>query len=147
MTPWALVIEDNEALRSVMAEMFQSLGLSVLKARDGAEALKILDDFMPDLITLDLHIPDMSGLSVLQHIRQSNGGQRVTVVIVTGDRRIDHPSEIALADLFLQKPVCIKDLVNLAERLVESVSETEPSGESIRRELKKGNSMFSPKDQ
>lgn len=146
MVPWALVIEDNEALRSVMAEMFQSIGLNVLTARDGAEALDVLDDFMPDLITLDLHIPDMSGLSLLQHIRQLRGGQRVTVVVVTGDCCADHPSEAKLADMFLQKPVSIKDLVGLTERLIDSVTETVPDGEAIRRELRRANPMLSPKD-
>lgn len=143
MVYWALVVEDNEALRSVMAEMFEVVGLKVLTARDGAEAVHILNDFMPDLITLDYNIPGMSGLSLLQHIRQSKGGNRVTVVLVTGDYRVKSAPEAALADLFLEKPVSMKDLVALTDRISHSVPDTEPSGSEVRQNLKKANpSLF-----
>lgn len=134
---WALIIEDNEALRVVLAEMLEQVGFDVLAAKNGTEALHVLDGVMPDLITLDINIPGASGLTILQRIRLSTGGEFVTVVVLSGDRPSDHPAEAALADVFLMKPAGMAELVRLAERLARSTDATQPSGVDIRRELKK----------
>jgi DNA-binding response OmpR family regulator len=134
---WALVIEDNGALQIVLAEMLKQVGFDVLTAKNGHEALAVLDGVMPDLITVDVHIPGASCLEILQHIRQSKDGQLATVVILSGDRPSDHPAEVKLADVYLMKPAGMRELIALAERLAQSSDATQPSGVNIRNELKK----------
>lgn len=143
MIYWALIVEDNEALRLVLAEMLKEVGFEVMTARDGNQAMMALQGVMPNLITLDINIPGMTGLELLHHIRESRGGRRTTVVVLSGDLPSQHPAEAGLADVFLVKPVGMGELVELAERLIKSTDETQPAGGDIREYIKLTNpSLF-----
>ena len=120
----ALIIEDNEGLRIVLAEMLAQLGFSVIGARDGTEAMRLLEGTLPTLITLDINIPGVSGLNVLRHIRQAKGSDQTTVVVLSGDHPTDHAEAAALADMFLVKPVGMGTLVTLAERIMHDPEKT-----------------------
>ncbi len=114
----ALIIEDNEAFRVVLAEMLTQVGFEVTGARDGTEAMHLLQGNLPDLMTLDINIPGVSGLDILRYIRQVNGGERTTAVVLSGDHPTDHAEAAAIADMFLVKPVGMATLFTLAERIM-----------------------------
>lgn len=136
MTYWALIIEDSEALRQVFTDMLEHIGFEVMTAKDGTQAINILDGVVPDLITLDINIPGTPGLNVLQYIRESKVAHQATVVVISGDPPDDHAAEAELADVYLMKPVGMGELVKLGQRLMQSSDETQPVGHDIRRYLK-----------
>lgn len=64
-----LVVDDEEGIRALYREELRDEGFIVQSAANGEEALAALDSFGPDLIILDIKLPDMSGLTLMQHIR------------------------------------------------------------------------------
>ncbi len=65
-----LVVDDEEAIRSLYKMELEEAGYQVETAATGSQAIKTIDIFHPDLVTLDIRLPDMSGLKVLGEIRK-----------------------------------------------------------------------------
>ena len=79
----ALVVEDDEAARDRMRELLRAEHWEVVEARNGVEGLEALGRGMPDLILLDLMMPEMNGFEFLAALHAREGGQQVPVVVVT----------------------------------------------------------------
>jgi CheY-like chemotaxis protein len=79
----ALVVEDDEAARDRMRELLRAEKWEVVEARNGVEGLEALGRGMPDLILLDLMMPEMNGFEFLAALHAREGGQQVPVVVVT----------------------------------------------------------------
>jgi signal transduction histidine kinase/CheY-like chemotaxis protein len=79
----ALVVEDDEAARDRMRELLRAERWEVVEARNGVEGLEALGRGMPDLILLDLMMPEMNGFEFLAALHAREGGQQVPVVVVT----------------------------------------------------------------
>jgi two-component system CheB/CheR fusion protein len=78
-----LVVDDNPDARTIIQQMLEPLGASVLLARDGDEALAMLRDAAPDVILCDILMPRMDGFELSERIRRTPGRARVPVVAVT----------------------------------------------------------------
>jgi len=78
-----MVVEDNEILREIMAEILESEGWRVFKAENGRVALNHLADKKPVLILLDLHMPEMDGFEFVTRLRQNPDWQHIPVIVVT----------------------------------------------------------------
>lgn len=68
MSKKILVVDDSALMRKLLREIFEKEGFEVLTARNGVEAIEINNNFQPDLITLDINMPEMDGLTALSHI-------------------------------------------------------------------------------
>lgn len=79
-----LCVEDNEALADVMHTFLESKGFQVLAAGTGADAVKIAQDELPDLILMDLQLPVMSGLEATRRIRAIAELATIPIIAVTG---------------------------------------------------------------
>ncbi len=79
----ALVVDDDEAARDRMRELLRGESWEVHEARNGREALEALGRGLPDLILLDLMMPEMNGFEFLAALRGRAGGEQVPVVVVT----------------------------------------------------------------
>jgi signal transduction histidine kinase/CheY-like chemotaxis protein len=78
-----LVVEDDEATRAVIGRALGNDGWMVTKARNGREALETLEETSPDLVVLDLVMPEMDGFEFVARLRRTEAGRRVPVVVVT----------------------------------------------------------------
>ena len=78
-----LVVEDDPAAREVIRRTLERDGWLVWEAENGRAALKLLIRQMPDLVVLDLMMPEMDGFEFVTYLRQSERGRRVPVVVVT----------------------------------------------------------------
>jgi CheY-like chemotaxis protein len=86
-----LIIEDNEQNRYLMQYMLEKVGHSVVLAKNGAEGIAMTLGEKPDLILMDIQLPDIDGLEVTQRIRASEADNKIPIVAVTsfamaGDR-------------------------------------------------------------
>ncbi|MGH2371926.1 MAG: response regulator, partial [bacterium] len=72
--PRILAVDDQPANLLLVTRVLEPAGFLVLEARSGAETLAIAQESMPDLILLDMHLPDMHGLEVLRRLRESTWG-------------------------------------------------------------------------
>ncbi|MBT0666047.1 response regulator [Geobacter pelophilus] len=84
MTTRILLTEDNEALAHMLERFLVAQGHEVLLAKNGAEALNMLASREVDLLVLDLRLPEVSGIEVLQRLRRTPRGATLPVVIMTG---------------------------------------------------------------
>jgi two-component system cell cycle response regulator DivK len=78
-----LLVEDNELNRDMLARRLARRGYKVEIARDGREGLLRADACSPDLILLDLSLPEMDGFEVLQHLRENARMKAVPVIALT----------------------------------------------------------------
>ena len=114
-----LLVEDHEDNRVATAEILRHEGATVLEAAGGAEALRALAE-QPDLILLDLMLPDLDGVEVLRRIRAQPPASLRAVVVLTGDsasRRVEEITRLG-ADALIAKPVDPDVLVEQLRRLV-----------------------------
>jgi two-component system chemotaxis response regulator CheY len=84
-----LIIDDSEMLRMHLADMLASLGHEVVGEADSGEAgLAAFQKLKPDLVTLDISLPDMDGLAVLRELRRVSPSARVILVSGNDQKRI-----------------------------------------------------------
>jgi DNA-binding response OmpR family regulator len=114
--PLALVIEDDMDLASIFAEALQAARFKTEIIADGALAQTRLHEIIPQLVVLDLHLPQVSGEVLLHQIRSTPAIAGIKVVIASAD-----PFTADLlspdSDLVLIKPVSFSQLRDLAQRL------------------------------
>ena len=110
-----LLAEDSEELLEIMTELFQLVGYDVMIAETGLDAINLIRNDIPDVIVLDVNLPLASGFEVLKFLRQQDGGQDTKAIIFSGDTLAKDDPQVALADIFLDKPVDIQVLLNAVQ--------------------------------
>lgn len=81
--PLVLIADDEPEVLSLYASKLESVGLAVLTAKDGAEAVTLCKSHLPDLILLDIKMPNMDGATALQTIKSDAATKDLKVVFVT----------------------------------------------------------------
>ena len=98
-----LVIEDEKSISHFISAVLNSNGYEAMQARTGAEALSMISSHCPDLIILDLGLPDMDGLDILRQLR--SWSSLPVVVVSARSHEQDKVSALDLgADDYLTKP-------------------------------------------
>ncbi len=101
-----LLVEDEDTLRRVMRDLLEQEGYAVCEAGDGAEALEQVDRHAPDLVLLDLNLPNVDGYTVLAQLRSRPATRTLPVVVISA--RGDEDNEVRVLRLgatdFLTKP-------------------------------------------
>jgi two-component system, OmpR family, alkaline phosphatase synthesis response regulator PhoP len=77
------IIEDDMAIVQMYRTKFENEGYEVATAPDGLSGLELINDYQPDIILLDLMMPNMNGLDMLQRLRSQPGGRDAKVVVLT----------------------------------------------------------------
>ena len=113
-----LVVEDVAVNRLLLQDMLEPAGIVFVEARTGREALDALGHELPDLILLDIKLPDMSGLDIIGHLRSLTGGDRVPVIVLSAQAfASDEAGALAAgSDAFLRKPFRRDDLFAVIAR-------------------------------
>lgn len=78
-----LVVDDTDSARDIAARILRHYGIGVLGAQSGLEALTLLEEITPDLILLDLAMPEMDGLALLERLRQHSRWATIPVVMLS----------------------------------------------------------------
>ncbi len=112
-----LVVDDDEGVLVALATFFQRLGYDVVKAASGQQGLQAFQSQSPDVTILDLRLPDIDGLRVLEVLRQA----RAPVILLTGFGDIATAVQAMQlgAENFLTKPVDLPHLVAVVEHAIE----------------------------
>ena len=84
-----LVVDDEESIRELYRADLSDEGYEVGLAADGREALDFLESFLPNLVTLDIKLPDIDGIEVLRRIREKNATIPVILLTAFGEFRQD----------------------------------------------------------
>ena len=115
-----LLADDDESVRKMVARVLELANYEVLVAATGLEAVKLFRKQSPDLVLLDLRMPELGGWEVFELIHQMNAA--VPVVVITAWPDQQQQARQRGIDGLMEKPL---DLVRLLERIEELLSETE----------------------
>jgi DNA-binding NtrC family response regulator len=99
-----LVVDDEYEICRVLSEYLEEQGYDVKMGRDGEQAITLADEFEPDLIFLDMKMPEITGLEALEFIREKH--PRMKVVMITGvdDSKLARKALLLGANDFIAKP-------------------------------------------
>jgi two-component system, cell cycle response regulator DivK len=112
-----LIVEDSELNRDLLVQIFEDV-YDLEAATDGAEAVRLATETRPDLILMDIGLPEMSGLDAVRAIRASGAG---TPIVAVTSRVMPGEREQALeagCDDFVAKPIDDVELVAIVDRLL-----------------------------
>jgi two-component system, response regulator RegA len=116
-TPLALVVDDDEVFRDRLCSALAKRRWEIERAADGEEALKVARDRSPDLVLVDLRMPGMGGLDVVQELRSIDSS--MTIIVLTGYGSI--PTAISAmkkgADHYLSKPADADQILAVYHKL------------------------------
>jgi CheY-like chemotaxis protein len=112
-----LVAEDNEDLRTIFSYALKR-NFEVSLAVNGKEALQQIETFAPDLLVLDINMPEMTGLEVIKTLQEQKTRAHMKIIVVTGNNIAIGHELIDFVDMALVKPVDTFELATLVQRLL-----------------------------
>jgi chemosensory pili system protein ChpA (sensor histidine kinase/response regulator) len=119
---FALVVDDSITVRRVTQRLLERNGMRVLTAKDGVDALEIMQDHVPDIILLDIEMPRMDGYELATRVRADTRLADIPIVMITsrvGEKHRARAIEIGVND-YLGKPYQENQLLDAIEPLVEA---------------------------
>lgn len=107
-----LIIDDDIELCETFSDALQFAGHEVKVVHSGNDGFRIVTRLLPDVVILDMHLPGVSGILLLSHIRHMPRLARTKVIIVSGYSDMAHTAKAVWgADMYLPKPVTPKQLL------------------------------------
>jgi chemosensory pili system protein ChpA (sensor histidine kinase/response regulator) len=119
--PLAMVVDDSITVRRVMERSLERNGMRVVTAKDGMDAVSVLQESKPDIILLDIEMPRMDGYEFASHVRNDERFSDVPIIMITsrvGDKHRARAIEIGVND-YLGKPYQEAKLLEAIQRLLE----------------------------
>lgn len=100
-----LIVDDEPNIRELFVDTLSPHGFECITARNGLEGLNLILTASPDLVLLDLRMPDMDGLAMLRELRKKNGGEKIPVIILStlnDEKSVSEALQLGVSD-FLEK--------------------------------------------
>ena len=114
--PIALIVEDDRDIVALFRHVLDIAGYQTEIVLDGKDAMERLATMRPHIVLLDLQLPRVSGLEIMEYMRSDERLKRVPVVVITAYAPLSESLPVE-PDLLLLKPVDIAQLSNLVQRL------------------------------
>ena len=113
--PLILAVDDNEDNLLLLGEVLETMSCSFISATCGQTALLLAQDCQPDLILLDIMLPDFNGEEIVQRLKHNATTQKIPIVAVTALARAEDRERLLLAgcDDYISKPYMLEDLEKL----------------------------------
>jgi two-component system, cell cycle response regulator DivK len=115
-----LIVEDNEKNMILVRDVLQFKGYQTIETATGKESLRLAREMLPDLILMDIQLPDMDGITVLGKLRADPMTTKIPVLAVSasvmpGDRQRIIDSGF---DAYITKPINVKGFIETVERFI-----------------------------
>ena len=122
MNPSILIVEDEQAMRLLLREFLEILGYNVIVAEQGQEAIDISRTAPVDLASLDLNLPDMNGLELMQRLRA--GGAVFPFVVLSANLRESFSGDVTPLGVreILEKPVDLDVLESVVKKILSTAA-------------------------
>jgi two-component system cell cycle response regulator DivK len=114
-----LIVEDNEKNMKLARDILRAKGYATLEAVTGLDGVTLALQHKPDLVLMDIQLPDINGIEAFERIRADASAARVPVVAFTASVTVNDRSRIGDAgfDGFLSKPINLKEFVETVRRM------------------------------
>ena len=108
--PLVLIVDDNEKNRKLARDVLRAAGLRTLEAARGEEAITLATEHRPDVVLLDLRLPDMNGTDVARELRRGAETRRIPIVALSASTFAWSSDHLLAAgfDGYLQKPIDVR---------------------------------------
>jgi CheY-like chemotaxis protein len=118
-----LIVDDSLSARRSLSELLTEAGYRPWLAKDGLEAVDMLQEVHPDLVLVDLEMPRMNGLEFTEHVRANKETENLPVIVVTSRSTEKHNKQPALAgaNAYVTKPFEENKLLDLIEATIGAV--------------------------
>ncbi|WP_169570245.1 response regulator transcription factor [Sneathiella limimaris] len=121
MSNTVLVVEDEPNIVLSLQFIMRQSGYTVRVASDGEQALKAVEEYVPDLVLLDIMLPKRDGFAVCEEIRNNPACKNVKIIMLSAkSREADRDKAMKLgADRFVTKPFSTRELADTAKQLLK----------------------------
>lgn len=115
-----LIVEDNELNLKLLRDVLEAHGYATLAAREGGAALTMARDDRPDLILMDLQLPDISGLDAVRLLKGNEETRAIPVVAVTAFAMVGDERKALMSgcDAYVAKPIVLRDFLEIVDRFI-----------------------------
>jgi two-component system cell cycle response regulator DivK len=115
-----LIVEDNELNMKLFHDLLEAHGYNTLQTRDGVEALKIARERKPDLILMDIQLPEVSGLEVAKWIKEDDRLKSIPIVAVTAFAMKGDEEKIRQGgcEAYIAKPISVSQFLETVQRFL-----------------------------
>ncbi len=123
MNPSILIVDDEPMTRNLLRLMLERAGFRILEAEDGLQALKVVAAQSPDLLILDVMMPNMDGITVCETLR-AEAETAVLPVILLSARTSSEAVRLGLAagaDRYLSKPISREELIRNIHEVMQGI--------------------------
>lgn len=135
---YVMIVDDEADLRASVGEQLESAGHSVMEAEDGRKCLDLLEEREPELILMDIRMPELDGWETIKEMRDRDLAESVPIVMLTVE-------ELSLAKMvreelkeltgYIEKPFTKSELIDTVERVTERMGEIRAKAEKIGRRM------------
>ncbi len=115
-----LVVEDNELNMKLFHDLLEAHGYNILQTKDGIEALRIAREHVPDLILMDIQLPEVSGLEVTRWIKEDDNLKKIPVIAVTAFAMKGDEEKIrdGGCEAYISKPISVAHFLQTVQRFL-----------------------------
>ena len=115
-----LIVEDNEKNMKLVRDILRHKQYTTLEAVNGLDGVRIARESRPDLVLMDIQLPDIDGIEALRRIREEASLDRVPVIAVSASVMPDDQQKIVTSgfDAFVIKPINLKQFLATVQRLL-----------------------------
>ncbi|MDD5053602.1 MAG: response regulator [Sulfuricurvum sp.] len=118
----AMVVEDEVVANDLLSSTFKNFFADVTSAYNGAEALRMYEKINPDIIFVDIIMPEIDGIELARRIRSINPSQIIIVISASNDiQKISESIEVGV-NSFIQKPIDTKKILEMLQNITSLVS-------------------------
>ena len=115
-----LVVEDNELNMKLFHDLLEAHGYNILQTRDGMEALKLARQHKPDLILMDIQLPEVSGLEVTKWIKEDDALKMIPIIAVTAFAMKGDEEKIREGgcEAYIAKPISVTNFLKTVQQFL-----------------------------
>lgn len=115
-----LIVEDNDLNMKLFNDLLEAQGYNTLQTRDGVEALKMAREHRPDLILMDIQLPEISGLEVTKWLKEDDDLRAIPVIAVTAFAMKGDEEKIrgGGCEAYIAKPISVTSFLRTVERFL-----------------------------
>ena len=115
-----LIVEDNELNMKLLRDVLEAYGYATITTGEGAASFALAREHRPDLILMDLQLPDISGFDAVRQLKDHAETRPIPIVAVTAFAMVGDERKALTCgcDAYLAKPILLRDFLNLVEKFI-----------------------------
>lgn len=120
-----LIVEDNDLNLKLFKDLLEAHGHTTFDTKDGHEAIRLAQEEMPELILMDIQLPEISGLEITKRLKNDDELKHIPIIAVTAFAMKDDEEKILSAgcEAYISKPISIAPFLETVERFLSGNGE------------------------